>query len=119
MYKNKPQSPSHSFKKPRQERVVDLSKQDSFLFNKTPILASALQRLKKNQGSVPKKINKNVGILPNSNEDVKEDLDITSKPSKKIKKSNEEQLLPSFAYTPLQKDLYNFYTINKISLKAM
>lgn len=27
--------------------------------------------------------------------------------------------LPSFAYTPLQKDLYNFYTINKISLKAM
>lgn len=27
--------------------------------------------------------------------------------------------MPSFAYTPLQKDLYNFYTINKISLKAM
>lgn len=118
MYKNKSQSHSNSFKKPRQDRVVDLAKQDSFLFNKTPILASALQRLKKNEGSVPKKISKNEGILPNKNEEIKDDLDITNKPVKKVKKSNEESL-PSFAYTPLQKDLYNFYTINKISLKGM
>jgi hypothetical protein len=25
--------------------------------------------------------------------------------------------MPSLSYTPLQKDLFNFYTINKISLK--
>lgn len=47
---NKHRSPGHSnsFKKPRGEKMADLSKQDTFLFNKTPILASALQRLKKN-----------------------------------------------------------------------
>lgn len=28
-------------------------------------------------------------------------------------------MMPSFAYTPLQKDLFNFYTINKVSLKMM
>ena len=26
--------------------------------------------------------------------------------------------MPSLTYTPLQKDLYNFFTVNKISLKA-
>lgn len=48
--RNKSKTPQRSFKGPKQERVYDLSKQDSFLFNKTPILASALQRLKKNEG---------------------------------------------------------------------
>jgi len=41
--------------KPKQERVMDLSKQDNFLFNKTPILASALQRLKKHESGDKKK----------------------------------------------------------------
>ena len=36
-----------SFKKSKNDKVVDMSKQSDFLFNKTPILASALQRLKK------------------------------------------------------------------------
>lgn len=39
------------------DRIVDLSKQDDFLFNKTPILSSALQKLK-NKGSKPKPINR-------------------------------------------------------------
>ena len=39
------------------DRVVDLSKQEDFLFNKTPILSSALEKLK-NKGSKPKPINK-------------------------------------------------------------
>jgi hypothetical protein len=47
MQKNKHSNSPHSFKKVNKERVVDMSKQDNFLFNKTPILASALQRLKK------------------------------------------------------------------------
>ena len=37
----------------RRDKVVDLSKQDDFLFNKTPILSSALQKLK-NKSSKPK-----------------------------------------------------------------
>lgn len=53
--KNRSHTPSRFSKGPRQERVVDLSRQDNFLFNKTPILASALQRLKKNEGSSKKK----------------------------------------------------------------
>lgn len=62
MLKNKFQTPphsshsSHTFKKPKQERVYDLSKQDSFLFNKTPILASALQKLKKHESKDKKKL---------------------------------------------------------------
>ena len=36
-----------SFKKSKNDKVIDMSKQSDFLFNKTPILASALQRLKK------------------------------------------------------------------------
>lgn len=55
MQKNKHSNSPHSFKKVNKERVVDMSKQDNFLFNKTPILASALQRLKKNEGSEKKK----------------------------------------------------------------
>lgn len=55
MMKNRSKTPTHNFKGPRKERVYDLSKQDSFLFNKTPILASALQKLKKNEGSAKKK----------------------------------------------------------------
>jgi hypothetical protein len=35
--------------------MYDLSKQDNFLFNKTPILASALQKLKKNNSNDKKK----------------------------------------------------------------
>jgi hypothetical protein len=31
---------------PHKERIVDASHQDSFIFNKTPILASALKKLK-------------------------------------------------------------------------
>lgn len=34
--------------KSKVDRYVDMSKQDDFLFNRTPILASALQKLKKN-----------------------------------------------------------------------
>ena len=33
-------------------------------------------------------------------------------------KVNSEVSMPSLTYTPLQKDLYNFFTVNKISLKA-
>lgn len=44
---------NHSFKKPRTEKVFDLSKQTDFLFNKTPILASALKRLKDNSPRTP------------------------------------------------------------------
>lgn len=54
MIKNKSQGKQW---KPKQERVMDLSKQDNFLFNKTPILASALQRLKKHEGGEKKKNN--------------------------------------------------------------
>lgn len=46
--KNRSSQSPHAYKKPKQEKMVDMSKQDSFLFNKTPILASALQKLKKN-----------------------------------------------------------------------
>ena len=35
------------YKKSKNDKVIDMSKQSDFLFNKTPILASALQRLKK------------------------------------------------------------------------
>lgn len=45
---SKSKTQQRSYRGPKQEKVYDLSKQDSFLFNKTPILASALQRLKKN-----------------------------------------------------------------------
>lgn len=46
--KNKSSPASHQYKKPKLQKMVDMSKQDSFLFNKTPILASALNKLKKN-----------------------------------------------------------------------
>ncbi len=55
MIKNRTHNSSHSFKKPRAERMSDLSKQDNFLFNKTPILASALQKLKKHESNDKKK----------------------------------------------------------------
>lgn len=55
MNRSKSHGSQHSFKKPRQERMSDLSKQDNFLFNKTPILASALQRLKKHDSHDKKK----------------------------------------------------------------
>ncbi len=56
MIKNKSHTPPHSFKKPKQQKVYDLSKQDNFLFNKTPILASALQKLKKHDSHDKKKV---------------------------------------------------------------
>lgn len=110
----------HQFSKPKQERVYDMSKQDNFLFNKTPILASALQRLKKHESGEKKiKFTPNNTTSKNQSNARPEDLDIEARPVKKVKKSEGDTYMPSFAYTPLTKDLYNFYTINKISLKTM
>ena len=76
-----------------------------FLFNKTSLLSSALQKLKGNsRTSAPKRINEEPLPLPNQ------------KPSKKVKEEGDSSI-PTLSYTPLQKDLYNFYTINKASLK--
>lgn len=76
-----------------------------FLFNKTSLLSSALQKLKGNsKTSKVKRVNEEP--LPLSNEQT----------TKKVK-VNPEHNVPTLSYTPLQKDLYNFYTINKISLK--
>ena len=86
----------------KRDKVVDLSKQDDFLFNKTPILSSALHKLK-NKSSKPK---------PHQS------IDKPTQPKKKVKKSLEE-IVPSLVFTPLQKDLYNFYTINRTTLKNM
>lgn len=36
-----------SFSKPRKDRMVDISRQDGLIFNRTPILSSALQKLRK------------------------------------------------------------------------
>lgn len=41
--------------KSKTDRFVDMSKQDDFLFNRTPILASALQKLKQTDKSSNKK----------------------------------------------------------------
>jgi hypothetical protein len=75
------------------------------MFNKTSLLSSALQKLKRNsKTSTPKRINEEPIPLPNEH------------PSKRIK-ANPENNVPTLSYTPLQKDYYNFFTINKISLK--
>ena len=102
-----------SFKRPKSDKVIDMSKQSDFLFNKTPILASALQRLKK-QGSTNQSKQKNY----HKNDIDLEHLELSNQPGKKVKKDSQSSL-PSFSYTPLQKDLFNFYTINKVSLKMM
>lgn len=103
---------NNSSRKTSGSRVIDMSRQTDFLFNKTPILASALQRLKKQApaGSSKQKTHKTEIDL--------EELELNNHPSKKVKK-NSESIMPTFSYTPLQKDLFNFYTINKSSLKMM
>ena len=80
---------------------------DDFMFNRTSLLSSALQKLKKknNKTSTPKPIHEEPIPLPG---------EVTTK---KIKTTSEVSI-PSLTYTPLQKDLYNFYTVNKISLKS-
>lgn len=81
-----------------------------FLFNKTSLLSSALEKLKGNNrpsaSSQPKRVNEEPIPLPNQ------------QPSKKIKEESPRTSLPSLTYTPLQKDLFNFYTVNKVSLKG-
>lgn len=94
-----PQRHQHNAHQSRQTSNND------FLFNKTSLLSSALEKLKGNsRSSAPKRINEEPIPLPNE------------KPSKKVK-ADHESTLPTLSYTPLQKDLFNFYTINKISLK--
>jgi hypothetical protein len=81
-----------------------------FLFNKTSLLSSALEKLKGNSrpsaSSQPKRVNEEPMPLPNQ------------QPSKKIKEEGSHTPIPALAYTPLQKDLFNFYTVNKVSLKG-
>lgn len=78
---------------------------NEFLFNKTSLLSSALEKLKGNsKSSAVKRVNEEPIPLPNQH------------PSKKIK-GDTEAVKPSLSYTPLQKDMYNFFTINKLSLK--
>lgn len=78
---------------------------NEFLFNKTSLLSSALEKLKGNsKSSAVKRVNEEPIPLPNQ------------QPSKKIK-GDTEAVKPSLSYTPLQKDMYNFFTINKLSLK--
>jgi hypothetical protein len=60
---------------------------------------------KASKASAPKRLNEEPIPLPNQH------------PSKKVK-ADPEAVHPTLSYTPLQKDLYNFYTINKISLKG-
>ena len=102
-----------SYKPKNKDRMMDLSKQDDFLFNKTPILSSAVQKLKNKESH-----NKPVNRPKFSNLSNNDQSEIDNGPKKKVKKSLEE-MIPSLVYTPLQKDLYNFYTINKITLKTM
>lgn len=40
------------------ERIVDASHQDDFIFNKTPILASALKKLKAKSGATSSSVQK-------------------------------------------------------------
>ena len=75
-----------------------------FMFNRTSLLTSALEKLKKTKSSAPKRKNELPIQLPGE------------KPEKKVKLVS-EVTTPSLTYTPLMKDLYNFFTINKISLK--
>jgi hypothetical protein len=78
-----------------------------FLFNRTSILSSALHILKKDKKPQPEK---------NFKRPAEEPIELsTEKPTKKVKKS--EDIMPLLTYTPLQKDLYNFFTINKITIK--
>ena len=75
------------------------------MFNKTSLLSSALEKLKRvNKSSAPKRVNEEPIPLPGQI------------PKKKVKEHS-EVIMPSLTYTPLQKDLFNFFTINKVSLK--
>jgi hypothetical protein len=97
---------SHSSSKQRHpQKSSAFAAGGDFLFNKTSLLSSALQKLKGNSRTpAPKRINEEPLPLPNQ------------QPSKKVKQEGESSL-PALSYTPLQKDLFNFYTINKASLK--
>jgi hypothetical protein len=99
-------SRTNSFQKPwHQQKNNQFSTGGDFLFNKTSLLSSALEKLKGNtRAAAPKRVNEEPLPLPNQ------------KPSKKLKEGGESSL-PTLSYTPLQKDLFNFYTINKVSLK--
>jgi hypothetical protein len=47
---NKSKSKSNqNFSKAKKDRMVDVSKHDDLIFNRTPILSSALKRLQKNE----------------------------------------------------------------------
>jgi hypothetical protein len=96
--------PSNQRSNPRQGNQQMQGSED-FMFNRTSLLSSALQKLKGGKSSAaPKRVNEEP--IPLSGE----------KPSKRVKVTSEVST-PTLTYTPLQKDLFNFYTINKISLK--
>lgn len=101
-FNRKPQRQNNDYKK---HSPSTLQSGGDFMFNKTSLLSSALEKLKgSKKSSAPKRLNE-------------EPIPMTGQqPSKKVKE-NTEIVMPTLTYTPLQKDLFNFYTINKISLK--
>ncbi len=46
-HKSNNKNNNKSFSKPRKDRMIDISRQDGLIFNRTPILSSALQKLKR------------------------------------------------------------------------
>lgn len=101
-FNKKPQRQQHDFKK---HTPSTLQSTGDFMFNKTSLLSSALEKLKgSKRSSAPKRVNEEPLPLPGQ------------QPKKKVKEHT-EIVMPTLSYTPLQKDLFNFYTINKSSLK--